>query len=122
MMWCSANPAGDTGVGRWIPPHRAGVGVKTPMAVTLRLVRLGRTHRAFFRLRAADSRSAATGPFIEELGFVDPLEKDTKKQAVLKTVRIEYWLRQGAKVSPTVKSLLKKHNIGVPAKSAAAMP
>ncbi len=86
------------------------------MAVTLRLVRLGRNHRAFFRLRAADSRYATTGPFIEELGFVDPVEKDTKKQVVLNKERIEYWLRQGAKLSPTVKSLLKKQAIVLPAK------
>ena len=86
------------------------------MAVTLRLVRLGRNHRAFFRLRAADSRAPTTGPFIEELGFVDPLQKDEKKQVVLKKERIEYWLQQGAKTSATVKSLLKKQAIALPAK------
>ncbi|MBN2559974.1 MAG: 30S ribosomal protein S16 [Phycisphaerae bacterium] len=87
------------------------------MAVCLRLVRLGRRHRAFFRLRAADSRAAATGRFLEELGIVDPLEKDAKKQAVLKKDRIEYWLSQGATVSPTVRSLLKRHDIGQPTES-----
>lgn len=90
------------------------------MAVTLRLVRLGRSHRNFFRLRASDSRYATTGPFIEELGFVDPIEKDAKKQVVLKVDRIEYWLSQGAKLSPTVRSLLKKHKIGAQAKPTAA--
>ncbi len=81
------------------------------MAVTLRLVRLGRSHRAFFRLRAADSRWAATGRFIEELGSVDPLRRDEQKQVQLRKDRIEYWLSQGAQVSPTVKALLKKHGI-----------
>ena len=46
------------------------------MAVKLRLVRLGRRHRAFFRLRAGDERYPPTGRFLEELGCVDPLEKD----------------------------------------------
>jgi small subunit ribosomal protein S16 len=85
------------------------------MAVKLRLVRLGRRHRAFFRLRAGDERCAPTGRFIEELGFVDPLVKDKTKQAVLKKERIEHWLSQGAKVSPTVRSLLSRHGIAKPA-------
>jgi small subunit ribosomal protein S16 len=88
------------------------------MAVTLRLVRLGRSNRAFFRLRAADSRNATTGRFIEELGHLDPILKDEAKQAVLKKERIEYWLAQGAKVTPTVASLLKKNGIAKPAKTA----
>lgn len=86
------------------------------MAVCLRLVRLGRCNRSFFRLRAADSRHATTGPFIEELGHLDPIEKDVNKQAVLKRERIEYWLKQGAKLSPTVRSLLKKHEFKLPTK------
>ncbi len=87
------------------------------MAVTLRLVRLGRCHRNFFRLRAADSRHATTGPFIEELGFVDPTQKDATHQINLNKERIEYWLSKGATVSPTVKSLLKKQAISLPAKA-----
>ena len=89
------------------------------MAVTLRLVRLGKSNRAFFRLRAADSRAATTGRFIEELGYLDPIEKDAAKQAVLKKERIEYWIGEGAKVSPTVASLLKKHGIVKPMKAQA---
>ncbi len=81
------------------------------MAVTLRLVRLGRRNRPFYRLRASDSRSAATGRFIEELGFVDPLEKDPSKQVVLKRERVEYWLGQGAQTSDTVRTLLKKQGV-----------
>ena len=82
------------------------------MAVKLRLVRLGRRHRAFFRLRVGDERFAPTGRFIEEVGYVDPLSKDAAKQVVLKKDRIEHWLEKGAKVSPTVRTLLVKHGIG----------
>lgn len=82
------------------------------MALTLRLVRLGRRHRPFFRLRAADSRFAANGRFVEELGLVDPLEKDPQKQAVLNRERIEHWLSVGATTSESVRSLLKKNGIG----------
>ena len=83
------------------------------MAVTLRLVRLGRRNRSFFRLRAADDSYATSGRFIENLGVVDPLEKDSGKQVVLKKERIEHWLSQGARTSTTVRSLLRKQGITV---------
>ena len=90
------------------------------MAVSLRLVRLGRRHRAFFRLRAGDERYPPTGRFIEELGHVDPLAKDDAKREVLNRERIEHWLARGAKVSDTVCDLLKKHGIEKPQPDAAA--
>lgn len=83
--------------------------------VSIRMVRLGRRNRPFFRIRAADSRNAAGGRFIEELGTVDPIEKNPEKQVVLKRDRIEHWLRFGAQPSDTVRSLLEKHRIGAPA-------
>ncbi len=89
------------------------------MAVALRLVRLGRRHRPFYRLRVSDSRNAPTGRFIEELGTVDPLEKDESKAVVLKKERIEHWLQHGATPSETVKNLLKKHGVGAPAQAQA---
>lgn len=81
------------------------------MAVSLRLVRLGRRHRAFFRLRAGDDRYPPTGRFIEELGHVDPFEQDASKREVLNKERIEHWLGQGAKVSESVASILKRNGI-----------
>ncbi len=85
------------------------------MSVSLRLVRVGRRHRPFYRLRAADTRAATTGRFLEELGTMDPIAKDPNKQVALKKDRIEFWLSNGAKVSATVRSLLKKNGIGQPA-------
>ena len=82
------------------------------MAVKLRLVRLGRRNRAFFRLRVSDSRYAPTGRFLEEVGYVDPIETDPAKQVVLKKDRIEYWLSKGVTPSHTVKTLLEKNGIG----------
>jgi small subunit ribosomal protein S16 len=90
------------------------------MAVSLRLVRFGRRNQASFRLRAADSRFAPTGRFIEELGSVHPLTDDPAKQVHLKKDRIEYWLKNGAKTTATVRSLLKKQGISIKAKKDAA--
>ena len=85
------------------------------MAVTMRMVRLGRRNRAFFRIRVSDSRTAPTGRFIEEVGFVDPLVSDPEKSVGLNKERIEYWLGKGATVSETVRSLLRKHDVALPA-------
>jgi small subunit ribosomal protein S16 len=81
------------------------------MSVKLRLKRLGRTNRAFFRLNAIDSRSPRDGRVIEELGYYDPLEKDQAKQFVAQLDRCRHWLDVGAIPSPTVSSLLKKNGI-----------
>lgn len=81
------------------------------MAVKLRLKRMGRTNRAFFRLNAIDSRSPRDGRVIEELGHYDPKEKDQSKQFVAKLDRCKHWLDVGAIPSETVSSLLKKNGL-----------
>jgi small subunit ribosomal protein S16 len=78
------------------------------MAVKLRLRRLGRSNKAFFRLNAIDSRSPRDGRVIEELGFYDPTNKDAGKQFQANLDRCRYWLDTGAIPSETVSSLLKK--------------
>jgi len=81
------------------------------MAVKLRMTRIGRRHRPFFRINAIDSRAPRDGRVIEKLGHYDPLEKDTAKQVVLNRERIEYWLSVGATPSDTVSQILVRHGI-----------
>ncbi len=81
------------------------------MAVKLRLQRLGRTNRSFFRLNAIDSRSPRDGRVIEQLGHYDPHEKDKAKQFVADLERCTHWLNVGAIPSETVSSLLKRSGI-----------
>jgi len=81
------------------------------MSVKLRLKRMGRSHKAFFRLSAIDSRSPRDGRVIEELGHYDPLEKDQGKQFVAKLDRCRHWLDVGAIPSETVSTLLKRSGI-----------
>lgn len=81
------------------------------MAVKLRLKRMGRTHRAFFRLNAVDSRVARDGRVIEELGYYDPANRDAAKQFDANLDRCKHWLDQGAIPSETVSSLLKKKGL-----------
>ena len=81
------------------------------MAVKLRLMRMGRRHKPFFRLNAMDEQSPRDGKIIEKLGHYDPIEKNPEKQLVLNKERIEYWLGVGAVPSETVAQLIAKIGI-----------
>ncbi|HIF34680.1 MAG: 30S ribosomal protein S16 [Pirellulaceae bacterium] len=79
------------------------------MAVRIRLKRMGRRHRPFFRVCAMDSRSPRDGRVIEELGYYDPMLTETDARAVLRGERIDYWLGVGAQPSEKVAVLIKKY-------------
>jgi small subunit ribosomal protein S16 len=81
------------------------------MAVKLRLKRLGRSHKAFFRLNAIDSRAPRDGRVIEELGHHDPLQKDPAKEFIANLDRCKYWLDKGAVPSERVSTLLKRAGV-----------
>jgi len=79
--------------------------------VRIRLKRMGRKNRAFFRICAFDARSRRDGEPIEELGHYDPLMPDESRQISLKRDRIIYWLDVGAHPTETVAQILRKHGI-----------
>jgi len=76
------------------------------MAVRLRLTRLGRKKRPFYRIVAADSRSPRDGRHIEMLGHYNPMVKPSELKVDLD--RVDYWLGVGAQPSDTVAGLIKK--------------
>ena len=70
------------------------------MSVKLRMTRIGRRHRPFFRINAVESRHPRDGKVVEKLGHYDPIEKDESKQVVLNLERVKYWLdKDGIKFS-----------------------
>jgi len=81
------------------------------MAVVIRLKRMGTLKKPFSRIVVTDSRSPRDGRFIEELGYYnmrkDPIDFKIDKE------RAEYWLKNGALPSQTVKSLFKKQGIAL---------
>lgn len=81
------------------------------MAVKIRMTRMGRRHRPFFRINAVESRTPRDGRILEKLGHYDPLEKDKAKQVVLNLERIKHWLGLGAVPSDTVAQMLLKQGI-----------
>ena len=65
------------------------------MSVRIRMKKMGRTHRPFYRVCAVDKRSPRDGRVLEELGTYDTSVADTDARAVLKADRIDYWLSVG---------------------------
>lgn len=84
------------------------------MALNIRLRRLGRRNRPFYRITVADARFKRDGRNVEILGFYDPLAPDERKYS-LKKDRAEYWLSVGAKPSATVVSIFKHFEVPLPA-------
>ncbi|WP_199590119.1 30S ribosomal protein S16 [Bremerella cremea] len=79
------------------------------MAVRIRMKKMGRTHRPFYRICAMDSRSPRDGKAIEYLGTYDPFVKEKDARVNLKTERVDYWLGVGAQPSPKVAVLIRKY-------------
>ncbi len=79
------------------------------MAVRIRMKRMGRKHRPFYRICAMDSRAPRDGKILEELGYYDPMVPETDARAILNGERIAYWLSVGAQPTEKVKILIKKY-------------
>lgn len=86
--------------------------------VKMRLVRMGDKKSPVYRIVVVDARKAATGEYIEKIGFYDP-----KSEPVTLTVDVEKakaWLEKGVQPTETVKSLLVR--AGAMEKSAKLSP
>ena len=77
----------------------------------IRLKRLGRRNRPFYRIAAMDQRTRRNGRTVEELGYYDPLEKDQEKALKVDTERARYWLSVGAQPTQTVRDLFRKAGV-----------
>jgi len=73
----------------------------------IRLQRKGRRNRPFYRIVVAEKARAVQGRFLEIVGHYDPIKKDL----VLKTDRIEYYISNGAQPSQTVARLAIKQGM-----------
>lgn len=77
--------------------------------VVIRLTRTGRKKVANYRIVVADSRKRRDGKFIELLGHYDPTtEPSTYK---INHERALYWMKEGAQLSDTVKTLFHADGI-----------
>ncbi len=74
--------------------------------VKIRLTRAGAKKRPFYRIIAIDERHQRDGRPLEFLGTYDP--KTNPERVLIRTEAIDAWLKKGAQLSPTVKSLMRR--------------
>ncbi len=76
--------------------------------VVIRLARTGANKRPFFHVVVAESRRAATGKFLERVGFYDPKAPAGRESLRVNVERVKHWEGKGARLSPTVVRLVKQ--------------
>lgn len=77
----------------------------------IRLQRLGRKNRPFYRVSAVDQKTRRDGRVVEALGWYDPLVADPVKQLELNEERLKYWLSKGAQPTETIRDMLAKRKM-----------
>ncbi len=76
------------------------------MAVRIRLTRLGRKKKPFYRIIVADSESPRDGKFLDIVGTYDPLKQPA--EVIVDQDKLAHWIGKGALPTTTVKSILPK--------------
>lgn len=77
------------------------------MSIMIRLKKIGTHKRPFYTIVAVDSRKKRDGRVLEILGHYDPYA--SRESVTFFQEKIKAWVKKGALISPTVKSLLKIH-------------
>jgi small subunit ribosomal protein S16 len=75
------------------------------MAIAIRLFRLGKKDKPFYRIVVADKRNKRQGKYIEEIGYYNPLKEPAEVK--INKERLDYWLNRGAILSEGLKKLRK---------------
>lgn len=77
--------------------------------LTIRLARIGKKKRPYYRVVVTEKTRPRNGRFVEIVGTYDPLKKPAEVK--LKADRIKYWLGCGAQPTDTVRSFLRNQKI-----------
>ena len=75
--------------------------------LVIRLRRMGSSKKPYFRVVVTEARSARDSSFVENLGTYNPRLKPARFD--LNKERVQHWLKQGARPSDSVRTLLAKH-------------
>ena len=77
--------------------------------LTIRLARIGKKKKPFYRVVVIERTKPRNGRFVENVGTYDQLRKPAEVK--LKADRIKHWLGRGAQPSDTVRSFLRDQKI-----------
>lgn len=72
----------------------------------IRLTRMGRTKRPFYRIVVTDSRKRRDGGWIESIGYYNPMVEPELIKVDIE--RLNYWKSVGVKLSDKVASITSK--------------
>ena len=81
------------------------------MSTKIRLKRIGRRNRPFYRLIVIDSRKRRDGAAIEQVGWYNPIDPENSYE--IKDDRILHWLGEGAIPSNAVKKIMKREGLAL---------
>jgi small subunit ribosomal protein S16 len=79
--------------------------VFVPVAVKIKLKRMGKMRAPYYRVVVADSRTKRDGRAIEEIGLYHPTHDPSVIQ--IDSERAQHWLKVGAQPTEAVAALLK---------------
>ena len=75
--------------------------------LSIRMTRVGSKKKPFFRVVVSEARSGLLGDVIENVGTYNPRSKPAKVE--INKERIQHWLKNGARPSDSVRTLIAKH-------------
>jgi len=76
------------------------------MSVKIRLRRVGRKHQPSYRIVVARSADPRGGEYLDTVGFYNPRTQPAELRVDL--TKVDQWLGQGAEMSDTAASLIRK--------------
>jgi len=86
--------------------------------LAIKLAKVGKTNKKMFRLIISEKSRDPYGRVLEILGSYNP----HSKELAAKAERINYWLSQGAQMTPTVNNLLIDKKVITGEKAVASKP
>jgi len=81
------------------------------LATKIRLKRIGRRNRPFYRLIVIDSRKKRDGAAIEQVGWYNPIADENSYD--IKGDRVLHWLGEGAIPSDAVKKIMRQEGLSL---------
>jgi small subunit ribosomal protein S16 len=81
------------------------------LAVRIRLLRMGRKKKPFYRIVVMDSRTRRDGCYLDKVGLYNPIAKPAEVR--IDKEKVLEWLKKGAEPSKTVFNLLQKEGIAL---------
>lgn len=77
--------------------------------LSIRLSRIGKRKKPYYRVVVIERTRPRDGRFVEIVGTYDPLKKPAELK--LDADRIKHWMGKGAQPSDTVRSFLRRQKI-----------